>query len=687
MNEWKLKGIVFGERNLSVTAYLKGLGVLRMVSQKDPQARSYWDSQGDYHLRTVLSKEELIDFFLNESVFSPVASPWSASNSSQSGYANRLASLREEARYLGQEHRFQRMDHPLYAEVDRTELLRANGTDAKKRAKKPIVMSLRGEVPDDYVDWLDTVAPDGDTDMLPLTGYGGDFSASSMMYSNYASALEQVYGLEEAAKKEGRGAEKSKKVAKSRRLLENSLFGTFLGEKERVPGVGIGTFDPSLAAWKKVAALANPWDTILALDGTFLFLSSLVRRSGSQGARGGYLGVPWTIKGQVWLPIWTDPAKLNVLQHLFTEGRLQITQSTGSYGVHTALDFFLALRTGVDKGISSFVQFARESGNGKNSFLVPQGVHSTKGDPRKDGTRLLTDIKSWYLPSPESSKEYPSAVTPFQQALKRYYKEESRDVSDIFVAFGDLVYALSSSSNRKVVRPVWLYQNWVGHIMRNQGRVRDCAELRLAEALASTSTTGPGGIRFFREYMFSIGQEKKKLVWTARQPQVVWQPDTLASLHKLRDRWSIELSSGRNMQAQTHANLEDIETFIQGDFDDQLFGSLLKACAMLRRQRKVTAEYFPTRELPILYALLKLGYTQYPVQEVQIRHAAPVFRKAGLGDGYGASQGMLRRLRGSGLDARMEPLPFQGDSVKRAAAALVFPVGKTDIQYLYRRVS
>ena len=57
-------------------AYLKALGIFRLVSeQKDSSARAWW--QGDtFFLHSALDREGLADFFLNEYRPTPIASPW-----------------------------------------------------------------------------------------------------------------------------------------------------------------------------------------------------------------------------------------------------------------------------------------------------------------------------------------------------------------------------------------------------------------------------------------------------------------------------------------------------------------------------------------------------------------------------------------------------------------------------------
>src|SRR5690606_8663879 len=57
-------------------AYLKAMGILRIVAeQADPEARGYWRHDG-FILQTVLDRDALMNFFLNDWQPNPFLSPW-----------------------------------------------------------------------------------------------------------------------------------------------------------------------------------------------------------------------------------------------------------------------------------------------------------------------------------------------------------------------------------------------------------------------------------------------------------------------------------------------------------------------------------------------------------------------------------------------------------------------------------
>ncbi len=72
MNELSLEGCT----PEPLMAYLKALGVLRLVSeQRDPDARGHWDG-GVFKLNTALDRDELVKFFRDDYKPTPILAPW-----------------------------------------------------------------------------------------------------------------------------------------------------------------------------------------------------------------------------------------------------------------------------------------------------------------------------------------------------------------------------------------------------------------------------------------------------------------------------------------------------------------------------------------------------------------------------------------------------------------------------------
>jgi CRISPR-associated protein Csx17 len=146
------------------------------------------------------------------------------------------------------------------------------------------------------------------------------------------------------------------------------------------------------------------WDVILLFEGVLLFAGSMARRMNarksvpafpfycSSSLGGNPAGGPTEIQGskksissgEVWCPIWTQPATVRDLRALFSEGRMQI----GGRDARLATQFIRALgRFGCDRGIDAFQRYGllRRSGSfGKqdqtSTLAVPLGMYSVSAN-------------------------------------------------------------------------------------------------------------------------------------------------------------------------------------------------------------------------------------------------------------------------------------------------------------------
>ncbi len=148
----------------------------------------------------------------------------------------------------------------------------------------------------------------------------------------------------------------------------------------------------------------SAWDVILLFEGVLLFAGSMARRMNAQRSLpafpfycssslgGNPAGGPTEIEGskksissgEVWCPIWTQPATLRDLRALFGEGRMQM----GGRDARLATQFIRALgRFGCDRGVDAFQRYGllRRSGSfGKqdqtSTLAVPIGMYSVSAN-------------------------------------------------------------------------------------------------------------------------------------------------------------------------------------------------------------------------------------------------------------------------------------------------------------------
>jgi CRISPR-associated protein Csx17 len=146
------------------------------------------------------------------------------------------------------------------------------------------------------------------------------------------------------------------------------------------------------------------WDVILLFEGVLLFAGSMARRMNarrsvpafpfycSSSLGGNPAGGPTEIEGskksissgEVWCPIWTQPATLRDLRALFAEGRMQVA----GRDVWLATQFIRALgRFGCDRGIDAFQRYGllRRSGSfgeqdQTTTLAVPIGIYSVSAN-------------------------------------------------------------------------------------------------------------------------------------------------------------------------------------------------------------------------------------------------------------------------------------------------------------------
>ena len=60
-----------------LAGYLEALGVHRLVAEQlDPEALSYWDSDGRFHLVSSADRDALVAFFVERYEPTPIVTPW-----------------------------------------------------------------------------------------------------------------------------------------------------------------------------------------------------------------------------------------------------------------------------------------------------------------------------------------------------------------------------------------------------------------------------------------------------------------------------------------------------------------------------------------------------------------------------------------------------------------------------------
>ena len=494
-----------------LASYLKALGVLRLISlpanqvsgkAADPHARGWWENES-FHLRTTLSRDDLLSFFLHEYAPSPIIAPW---NGGSGFYAK---DNKEGFDPLAADQVAKRFEH--ISSAIRSASRAVSGLALTERpegaVKVELVARLRGDLPDAALAWVDAaLALSGGGLAYPqLLGTGGNDGRLDFT-NNFARRLAsraKPTGLFDAAT-----GEPSNDAAQ---LLAGALFAA------PIPGlrsVAVGQFAPGAAGGPNATtgyssdSEVNPWDFVLMLEGATAFAGAATRRH--QTTTGFGASFPFTVRtvgagwggvgaadendarAEFWAPLWIRPARFCEIDSLFGEGRAVLNGRTARDGLEFAR---AAASLGVSRGFRAFERFGFLMRAGKAYLATPIGRRFSTPSP---GAQLIADLDAggWLDRARRVGRndEEPGAA---RQAIKRLEDAlfdlvaatgTSRNVERAIVGLGQVVGWLAvSPSGRQAVGtpPPVLWSTWLE-------RADDgSAEFRIAAALAGIGLPAP----------------------------------------------------------------------------------------------------------------------------------------------------------------------------------------------------
>ena len=519
-----------------LASYLKALGVLRLLSSPanhisgaaaDPRARGWWEKEC-FHLRTTLSRDALLHFFLYDYAPSPIIAPWNgragflegdAGEASSRGGAvlmraveesecRRLDSMRRivgslrNNRHLAEYNELRALEKRLKdaAKSLKGEERKLNDTEKSrvekeaKTVKSLLLPSLRSETGSQHVGYIDACyVLSADETTAPLLGSGG-VDGSRDFGVNFAKKLLDLIDFADGSP-----------TGRARTELESVLLGVVRRAEEHgsmgqfSPGHG----GPNVTTGYEGYNPLNAWDVVLAMEGTLTFVGALTRRWGAtSGNRGAF---PFTFeptgagtgslssedpnrpRGEVWTPIWTKPATFFEIAAIFAEGRLTVGKRMARTGLDAARS---VARVGAARGISGFERYSIIQPDSKMPYqATPLGRFNTPNRPRRD---LVSDLDAgdWISRARRLIGNRKTAPARAGQAMRRLddalfemtvANRESDGTRNALMALGSLVGWLASSPTaRKDLRPpplistAWLHEADDGS-----------AEFRVAAALAA----------------------------------------------------------------------------------------------------------------------------------------------------------------------------------------------------------
>lgn len=604
---------------------LKALGIFRTVAeQADPDVRAFWRDDR-FVLRTALGHDDLIDFFSGASKkkYRPVPSisPWNGGGgfmdldgssideiekSPNPRVAPYARAIRESRRVLEEavpEYALLRSEYiPEYQNLCAQKescMTNAGKNDAQRgikevkdkvksvknsvsNAKVDIVRQLRNRLDDDAVRWLDaTILATSDRPQFGAILGTGANDGNFDMADNFAQCV-CARVLDDRG---GRNAS----------LLAGSLFGdpaelSDMANAFYSPGMymdGTGSSEPGF----KQRSLTNPWDYLLAIEGTLFFAGSISRRSNSRRAafpfnadptKSGYgTAADEHSRGEIWVPLWDAPVSYAEMRHIFGEGRSQI----GTRNCATGSDFARGVASlGAERGLSGFQRFGIVERKGL-AYMSSSLGRVVPDASRVKEINLFTDIDEWLSRIRGARSVVPKHIASLLRSIDgsmiRFCAgRDASGLQDVLAGIARLEQAVSRSSLAKDVMPLWgLSPDWV------PGCYDGSAEYRIAAAVASIS--GKNGKYPIRHNLEAVARDKSKTVWKKDSPRVAWGGgDTVKRMGDVLERRCVDSQITKSpppLGSKIKAPVRDILAFLEGDvsMDYGKIGDLMQGLALI----------------------------------------------------------------------------------------------------------
>jgi CRISPR-associated protein Csx17 len=642
-----------------LASYLKALGVLRLISSDanhvdgqaaDPRARGWWEGER-FRIRTTLDRTALCRFFLDEYAPSPIIAPWNGGsgfypNDNKDGFhplvgetvAKRFLPLTEAIRISSQA-------------VD----CHALDTPPKDRAKINLVSTLRADLPDRALDWLDAaVALSGHGLSYPrLLGTGGidgrlDFTNNFMR--RLVSRRRGTVGLFDASSGLPTVDAESALVCALFDLPSRGLISAAAGQF--APGAAGG---PNATSGYSAKSLVNSWDFALMLEGAIAFAGAATRRHQSTSKSSAsfpftvrVIGAGWggvdvvdekDARSEFWAPLWSRPVTFREVGTLFAEGRAVLNGRTARDGLEFAR---AAASLGVSRGISEFERYAFLKRAGDAYRATPLGRFNA---PTRRRTDLIADLEvgGWFenarrhASSAASPAHAKSAMRRLQDALFQMTDAgQSREgTRNALIALGGFARWMTTNPKaREDLRrpPPVVSRKWIDTADDGSPEFRVAAALaglgvagqRVSGAMSAadhkadeaTGSQEPPRALPMASHFAPMDENAyvgdRRTVWSTSTstPNVVWGTGSLVSnMIAVLERRLVEATirglSDKPFAGALQACLDDVAAFLSGDFDDSRCAVLLGGLIWARLAHSRNTTKTSSAPVPFAYAALK----------------------------------------------------------------------------------
>lgn len=704
-----------GCRTNPLASYLKALGILRIVGEQvDPAARGWWQS-GAFHLSSSLDEDRLAEFLLREYRPTPVLNPWNGGSGFYPGDKKGLGAIDTLSRSTAE--RFEGLRNA----IDFTrEFVARRGYDTapKDKEKTRFLIEFRASADESLLKWIDAAVALGTEGLLfpPLLGSGGndgrlDFSVNYL--DNLAVVFDPASG---GPTLEGEG------------LLRGALF------DQRVPGLqksAIGQYAPGSAGGPNASSgfegspNVNPWDLILAIEGTTLFAASAVRRL--ESSRGSALAYPFTVRptgagagstalsdgrtarAEIWLPIWTGHCTVSEIERVFAEGRIVLGSRTARDGLDVARAVAML---GVDRGIEALERYAFFKRAGNQYLATSLGRLEVR---RRGHAELIDDLeRSHWLDRFRrlaSDRHAPARLVSLGRRLEDGLFELARRddpgpaARDVIEVLGECQsYLGASPQSRAQCPPVpLLRRRWDSTA---DDRSPEYAIARGIAALhGTTPTEGRRDLRILRtaEYLYPVTFHGREPRWSEDTAhRVVWGAGpVIASLTRVLGRRLLDAEELRlrhlPLRGDTAVPIGVVVQWIGRPEWDSRVARLVRGLTLLDHWKFPTEGPSSARgPVPAVFSLLAPYFT--PAEDIEgvLTELRPV-GQSWIGPAPSASRRILRLLTADRVpdavsvaqrDLRARGLPVPPLEVSRGAvsgprllAALSLPLDRANLRH------
>lgn len=700
-------------------SYLKALGVWRVVAEQiDATAQGLWINER-FVLRTRLTCDELLKFFVEDYQPTPVVAPWNGGsgfwpNDRKDGIdaiakstKPRVALYRETIRACREAIRNQRWEQA-----------------PKEEEKAALIAMLRNGLSDAACRWIDSaiaLTTDGPR-YPPILGTGGNDGRLDFT-NNFMRRLAEVLEQSPQASTEQL---RSSIFEEPRPVLIKGAVGQF--SPGSAGGVNAGTGYES-------ESRVNPWDLILTVEGALLFAAAAVRRFAQDaaaafaypfstrtvGAGSGAVGFndEEESRAELWTPIWSRPASLSEAYALLSEGRAVLSTRAAQNG----LEFARAVASlGVARGIDAFQRNAFLMRAGNAHFAVSLGRVEVRENAHAKLIEQLED-RGWLTRAREVTRygiqggrinrsvEAPARLRQvgrnLDEAIFRLASSASPEaVQEVLVALGALVLEVGRrpQSRQALPPPPRLSAEWVTHA--NDGS----HEFSLAAAIASIDArtrTQAGGRQFdlpFRRHLVPLhlaatweewadsSYANALCTWTGRHLvrdlcSVLERRLTEVERREYKDK-SVE--NALPLGGSCAASLASIANFLAGDTDDERIADLVAGLAWTVPGPSHATATRDENVLPFAYRVLKPHFAPRGIRSEtatrKLFNPLQLVRLIRAGRVDDAIEGAQRAARGADVPApfaRMRPVSTVAP--ERLAAALLIPIGAKAHESLLER--